>query len=145
MKTHTLLMSYGLSYDLMLINDTICELAIPLSDIINSCLSEYHYPRPWKHEWVVPAEKINNPVSLKDLRKISLTSECSLIFEGFIKDWILEDIAPKIDISQYGNQKGTSTEHLIVNMMDKILQLLDNNKNCSAVIAFDRQGPTLAI
>ena len=65
----------------------------------------------------------------------------------------MEDIAPKIDTSQYGNQKGTSTEHLLVNLMDKILQLLDNNNNCSAVIAslvdwssaFDRQDPTLAI
>ena len=76
-----------------------------------------------------------------------------MIFEGFIKDWIMEDIAPQIDMSQYGNQKGTSTEHLVVNLMDKILQLLDNNNTCSAVIAslvdwssaFDRQDPTLAI
>ena len=68
------------------------ELLIPLTDIINSCLSEYHYPSPWKHEWVVPIEKVRNPASLKELRKISLTSEFSLIFEGFIKDWILEDI-----------------------------------------------------
>ena len=65
----------------------------------------------------------------------------------------MEDIAPKIDRSQYGNQKGTSTEHLMVNLMDKILRLLDNNNNHSAVIAslvdwasaFDRQDPTLAI
>jgi hypothetical protein len=90
---------------------------------------------------------------MKDLRKISLTSEFSLIFEGFIKDWIMEDIATQIDMSQYGNQKGTSTEHNVVNLMDKILQLLDNNSTCSAVIAslvdwssaFDRQDPTLAI
>ena len=47
----------------------------------------------------------------------------------------------------------TSTEHLIVKLMDKILRLLDNNTNKSAVIAsmldwssaFDRQDPTLAI
>ena len=65
----------------------------------------------------------------------------------------MEDIAPKIDSSQYGNQKGTSTEHLLVKLMDKILQLLDNTNNCSAVIAslvdwssaFDHQDPTLAI
>ena len=129
------------------------ELSIPLTDIINSCLSEYHYPSPWKHEWVVPIEKVRNPASLKELRKISLTSEFSLIFEGFIKDWILEDIGPNIDSSQYGNQKGTSTEHLIVNLMDRILKLLDNNNSCSSIIAslvdwasaFDRQDPTLAI
>ena len=90
---------------------------------------------------------------MKHLRKISLTSEFSLKFEGFIKDWIMVDISTQIDVSQYGNQKGTSTEHLVVNFMDKILQLLDNNNTCSAVIAslvdwssaFDRQDPTLAI
>ena len=129
------------------------ELATPLTDIYNSCLSKYHYPRPWKHEWVVPVGKKPNPSTLKDLRKISLTSEYSLVFEGIIKDWIMEDISPKIDRSQYGNQKGTSTEHMMVKLMDKILRLLDNNNNCSAVIAslvdwasaFDRQDPTLAI
>ena len=104
-----------------------CELATPLTDIYNSCLSKYHYPRPWKHEWVVPCEKKANPSTLKDLRKISLTSEYSLVFEGIIKDWIMEDISPKIDRSQYGNQKGTSTEHMMVKLMDRILQLLDNN------------------
>ena len=130
-----------------------CELATPLTDIINSCLSNYQYLSPWKHEWVVPVEKVRNPVSLKDLRKIALTSEFSLIFEGFIKDWIMEDIGTNIDQSQYGNRKGTSTEHLMVNLMDKLLKLLDNNNSCSAVIAamidwasaFDRQDPTLAI
>ena len=65
----------------------------------------------------------------------------------------MEDISHNIDPSQYGNQKGTSTEHMIVCLMDKVLQLLDNNNNKSAVIAtlidwssaFDRQDPTLAI
>ena len=98
-------------------------------------------------------KKIRNPALLKDLRKISLTSEFSLVFECFIKDWILKDIEPKIDHSQYGNRKGTSTEHWMVNLMDKLLKLLDNNSSCSAVIAamvdwasaFERQDPTLAI
>ena len=62
-----------------------CELAIPLADIINSSLSKYKYPQLWKHEWVVPAEKIPNPATMKDLRKISLTSEFSLIYKGSSK------------------------------------------------------------
>ena len=102
---------------------------------------------------MVPAEKIPNPANLKDLRKISLTSEFSLVFEGILKDWIMEDISPKVDISQFGNQKGTSTEHLMVKLMDKLLDLLDKNNNYSAVIAslvdwasaFDRQDPKLGI
>ena len=65
----------------------------------------------------------------------------------------MEDIQPKVDKTQYGSQKGTSTEHLVVNLMDRILRLLDKNNDHSAVIAsmldwssaFDRQDPTLAI
>ena len=124
-----------------------------MTDIINSCLSGYQYPQLWKHEWVIPAEKISNPANLKDLRKISLTSEFSLVFEGILKDWIMEDISSKVDITQFGNQKGTSTEHLMVKLMDKLLDLLDKNNNYSAVIAslvdwasaFDRQDPKLGI
>ena len=130
-----------------------CELATPVSDIINACLSQCKYPSMWKHEWVIPAEKVSRPASVKDLRKISLTSEFSLVFEGILKDWIMEDIEPNIDRAQYGNRKGTSTEHLMVKLMDKILDLLDKNNNHSAVIAslvdwasaFDRQDSTLAI
>ena len=63
----------------------------------------------------------------------------------------MENTSPKLDKSQYGNQKGT--EHMIVCLMDKVLQLLDNNNSRSAVIAalvdwssaFDRQDSTLAI
>ena len=88
------------------------ELATPLTDIFNSSLEKYHYPKLWKHEWVVPAQKVNNPKVLKDLRKISLTSEFSLIYEGIMKDWIMQDIGPNIDEAQYGNQSKTSTEHL---------------------------------
>ena len=64
----------------------------------------------------------------------------------------MSDIGPKLDKAQYGNRKGSSTEHLLVNLMDKILKMLDANKS-SAVIAsmvdwasaFDRQDPTLGI
>ena len=65
----------------------------------------------------------------------------------------LEDISVNLDKSQFGNRVGTGTEHLLVKFMDKILRLLDENTNQSAVIAtmldwasaFDRQDPTLAI
>ena len=101
---------------------------------------------------MVPAEKFSRPKLLKVLRKISLTSEFSLAFEGLIIEWIMEDISPRIDSAQFGNEKGTITEHLPVNLMDKILKLIDLHPNKSAVIAsmldwssaFDWQDPTLA-
>ena len=69
-----------------------------------------------------------------------------------MKDWIMEDISPNIDIGKYGGQKGMGTEHMIVCLVDRIL-ILDSNTERSAVIAacvdwqaaFDRQDPTIAI
>ena len=73
------------------------ELATPLTHIFNQCLAEHQYPKLWKHEWVVPVPKVSNPQTPKDLRKISLKSEFSLVFESFLKDWILEDISVNLD------------------------------------------------
>ena len=101
----------------------------------------------------IPVPKITHPKEISDLRKISSTSDYSKIFESFLKDWIMEDVANKIDIGQYGGLPGIGTEHLIVCLIDRILKLLDRNSDRSAVImagldwsaAFDRQDPTLAI
>ena len=90
---------------------------------------------------------------MKDLRKISCTRDFSKLFERFLKKWILEDISAKLDPSQYGNQKGNGTDHLLVALVDRILKHLDQNLNTPAVIttmldwpaAFDRQCPTIGI
>ena len=128
-------------------------LAGPLTEIINNSLAQSQYPAVWKQEWVTPAPKISHPKVIKDLRKISGTSDYSKVFEGFLKDWIMEDIGKNIDIGQYGGQPGLGTEHLVVCLMDRVLKLLDRHNDKSAILmtcldwsaAFDRQDPTLAI
>ena len=128
-------------------------LAAPLSDIYNHSLSIGQYPCKWKFEWVTPAPKVSEPDTMSDLRKIACTSDYSKIFEGFLKDWILEDISDRLDIGQFGGQPGIGTEHMIVCFIDRILKLLDTHQDKSAVIAscldwssaFDRQDPTIAI
>ena len=62
----------------------------------------------------------------------------------------MEDIGQKIHPRQFGGQKGSGTEHLIVCLVDRVLQLLDQNNTHSMVImngvdwmqAFDRNDPT---
>ena len=129
------------------------ELAGPITDIINTSLTQSQYPKLWQKEWVTPVPKVTHPQEIKDLRKISCTSDFSKLYEGFLKEWIIEDIYDKLDIGQYGGQKGTGTEHMIVCLLDRILKLLDKNPDKSAVIAasldwasaFDKQDPTIAI
>ena len=111
------------------------------------------YPTDWKLEWVTPVPKITNPKQISDLRKILGTSDYSKCFEGFLKDWIMEDVSNNIDIGQIVGQGGIGTEHLIVCLLYRILQLLDRFPDKSAVImtcldwaaAFDRQDPTITI
>ena len=66
-----------------------------------------------------------------------------------------EDIKDKLDKDQYGNEKGLSTTHYLVNMVHKILMAVDtnNSKEKYAVIAqlvdwskaFDRQDPKIGM
>ena len=137
----------------MLRQECVLFLAEPLTMIYNQSLSQGQYPAKWKFEWVTPAPKISEPQKISDMRKIACTSDYSKLFEGFLKDWILQDISESLDIGQFGGQPGIGTEHMLVCFVDRILHLLDTNHDKSAVIAscldwsaaFDHQDPTIAI
>ena len=112
------------------------ELATPLADIFNCSLEQGIYPSQWKIEYVSPAPKVYPPKSTSDLRKISCTKAFSKIFEKFISEWILEDMTPVLDKSNYGGLPGRGTDHYLVNLIHNVLKNLDNNK---------RDGPRAAI
>ena len=54
--------------------------------------------------------------------------------EQFIKHWILEDVYPNIDQRQFGDEKGTGCEHVLVYFVDRVLSLLDSTNGKSAVL-----------
>ena len=96
---------------------------------------------------------MKSPNLLKDLRKIACTSDFNKLLEGFLKDFIIQDVGAKIDLSQYGGKKGVGTKHMVVALVDRVLKLLDCHPNKSAVImagvdwatAFVRGEPTTTI
>ena len=47
------------------------------------------------------------------------------IFEGFLADWMMNDIIHIIDPKQFGNLKGSSVSHYLVDMMDTIHKNID--------------------
>ena len=130
--------------------EVMVELVPPLTNIINTALATGQYPALWKREYVSPVPKVNEPEVIKDVRKIACTSDYNKLFEGFLKDIMMEDVMPNIDPKQYGGKKKTGTEHMVVALMDRVLSLLDNNNTKSAVImaaadwaaAYDRGDPT---
>ena len=58
------------------------------------------------------------------LRPVSLTDCFAKIGEGFVTNWVLEDIQDKIDPQQFGNIKGISTSHYLVSLFHHSIMVL---------------------
>ena len=131
------------------------ELSFPLSNIFKRSCQYGEYPNIWKLEMVTPAPKQYPPENPSHLRKISGTPNFSKIFEQFLAEAMVLDMTPSSDPSQNGNEKGISTQHYLIKMVDRILTSLDSNNSneAYAVIthlidwsqAFDRQCPKMGI
>ena len=78
--------------------------------------------------------KPNQPESESELRVISLTPFLSKVFEGIVMDWLIHFVGDKMDWSQYGGVKGSSTSHYLIDLIGYILYNQDL-KEPKAVIA----------
>ena len=136
-----------------IISEFSVELATPLAHIYNTCLVNAVYPNLFKSESVTPAPKKYPPEKINDLRKISGLFNCAKIFDKLIAKYLIQDMAPSRDPSQYGNEKKMSIQHYLIKMLHKIYTAVDeNNGNESYAVlismidwsqAFDRQCHTL--
>ena len=131
------------------------ELAEPLAHILNCGIGRGQYPEIWKFETITPVPKVYPAEKIKQLRKISGLKNFAKICDGFLAEFITSDMLPHLDPSQYGNQKGLSTQHYLVKMLHQILTATDKNTKdvAMAVVvqmvdwqaAFDRQCHRLGI
>ena len=89
------------------------------------------------------------------LRNISGLLNFDKVIEKFLAELMISDMAAKMDPAQYGNQKGVSIQHYLIQMIHRILSALDNNsrRETFAVVAnlidwnnaFPRQCPKLGV
>ena len=138
-----------------LIKQFAAYLAEPLTDIINSSISRGEYPRIYKFEVSTPVPKVHPPQNTSQLRNISGLLTFDKVFEKLIAQLMVSDMEASLDPAQYGNQKGISIQHYLINMLHRVLSVLDNNSNGDifAVVAnlidwnnaFPRQCPKLGI
>ena len=130
-------------------------LAEPLADIFNSGLRRGEYPDIYKFEICTPVPKSYPPQTTAQLRNISGLLLFDKVYESLIAQLIVGDMEAKLDPGQFGNQKGISIQHYLIQMLHRILTVLDNNSkgDIFAVVAnlvdwnnaFPRQCPTLGI
>jgi len=117
-----------------LVNSFAELLSGPLTQIYNACLWTKSWPDSWKMEWVTPIPKTITPSGLDDVRPISMTTLWSKILETFISDITLDEIGSNLKPNQHGGKKGSSTNHVLVNVWDQILRGLDKPGENKAVV-----------
>jgi hypothetical protein len=92
---------------------------------------------------------------LTQLRNISGLFNFDKVIEKLLAELMISDMSAKMDPAQYGNQKGISIQHYLINVIHRILTALDNNsrRETFAIVAnlidwnnaFPRQCPKLGV
>ena len=102
----------------------------PITLIINQMLTTGIFPDKLKIAKVKPIFKKGDISSFSNYRPISLLPPISKIFEKAIYDQTYSYFQQNnmFYSSQYGFRKGHSTEYAALELVDRILQHLDNNK-----------------
>ena len=85
------------------------------------------YPELWKNEFITPIPKVYPSKSESDMRPISGVLNFAKVADKVISSYIVHDMEPHRDKSQYGNEKGLSIDHLLIKMLHHILKAVDNN------------------
>jgi hypothetical protein len=131
------------------------ELAVPLSDIINTCLKRGEWPDSWKIEFTTPIPKEFPPRNTAELRPIAGLQIFDKVAEKVIAEMVISDMKNHMDSAQFANQEGQSIQHYLILQIHRILSVLDKKekRKIFAVIAtlvdwkeaFSRQCPKIVI
>ncbi|XP_033113564.1 uncharacterized protein LOC117114126 [Anneissia japonica] len=88
-----------------LIKEFAFEIAEPLTIIFNSCLIQGTFPNLWKIASMTPVPKVKRAKDFASFRPISITPILARIFEGFLAEWVMDDMKHNIDTQQFGTSK----------------------------------------
>ena len=109
--------------------------ACPLARIINNIRAGGSWPKLWAEEEVSVIPKGANANSYASCRNIS----CISIFSKLTESYMLDDLNNEVSLStsQYGAQKGSGPPRMLVDLMTKSLEQLDDNQAAVSVILID--------
>ncbi len=114
--------------DLYLILRFLC---VPLEkahdDIFNTCIQHNIFPKQWKEAIVKAVPKKAKPSFPADYRQISLLSCVGKVFEGILRDAILEDTVTKIEPSQHGFMTNRSTDTALIQILQHWHEALNSS------------------
>ena len=128
------------------------DIARPLCWIINISLSSGIHPDKLKIAKVIPIYKKGSKLQACNYRPISLLSNLNKIFEKivFSRVYSFLDKYGSLYSLQFGFRQNHSTEHALINIIDKIQETLDTNLNspnktyaCGVFVDFQKAFDTV--
>ena len=66
-----------------------------------------------------------------------MTDHFAKVLEGFVAKWTTHDLEPHIDPQQFGNRKGLSTTHCLIDLMHTLYQHAEGSKAASTLVLTD--------
>ena len=118
-----------------LINTCADITAIPATWITNHSLANGCWPAPWRMETQSAIPKKDGASTFDHLRNLSCTNGLFKVMETVVLERLLEEV--KVGSNQYGGVRGSSTNHFLINMMDKIINCLEDPSNVVALVSID--------
>ena len=120
-----------------IVNMTANALAPLLTKILHRIRNGEGWPKVWSSEEVTTIPKTRDPEDFNQCRGISCTSIYSKLAEVFMLDILRE----KIDVGneQYGGLRGVGTDHMLTEMVTKVLEDMEDNRCAVNVMSIDYQ------
>ena len=111
------------------------DFAGPVAAIFNEINSTATWPTAWKKEYLTIIPKTPRPGSLAECRNISCTSFLSKVLEGVLLEKLRQELVPEPD--QFGGAKGCGAEHMMFELWDRILRVLDEGDQAACLLGID--------
>lgn len=111
------------------------EIAAPLMITINECIENCYYPDEMKLSKVVPLHKKGETTSCNNYRPVSVLPSISKVFEKYLADELVSYMSNNqlFNSRQFGFQKGKSTKHAIMRLIQDVFSGLERAQKTYAV------------
>ena len=104
------------------------QIASSIVHIITTSIDKENFPDSWQVARVCSIRKIDNPVTVKDFRPLSILPVLSKVYEKIILSQLLKYIEKSAVYSQSGFRKGHSIVTLLLKFRNDIRKTLNRNE-----------------